>query len=25
VAKALDELKARSQYMKVLGSYPRAL
>ena len=25
VAKALDELKARSQYMKILGSYPRAI
>jgi chorismate mutase/prephenate dehydratase len=25
VARALEELKARSQYMKILGSYPRAI
>jgi chorismate mutase/prephenate dehydratase len=25
VAKALDELRMRAQYLKILGSYPRAI
>jgi prephenate dehydratase len=25
IAKALDELKSRAQFIKILGSYPRAI
>jgi prephenate dehydratase len=25
VAKAVDELRVRAQYLKILGSYPRAI